>query len=64
MEPAEWTWRCASRLRQQWPNVDRVDLEHAAEALRHELRWSSLPPAEAAEQWLRQGFPEETLRRG
>ena len=39
MHPAEWTWRVATRLHQQWPTVDRVDLEHLAESLHREARW-------------------------
>lgn len=62
MDPAEWIWRCATRLHRQWPNVDRLDLEHAAEALRHEPRWNALDPDRAAEEWLKQGLPEEVLR--
>jgi len=57
MNPSEWTWKCAERLHEQWPRVDRSDLEHLAEALQRENRWSSLGPDEAAITWLRQGIP-------
>jgi hypothetical protein len=57
MNAHEWTWRCAERLHEQWPRVDRVDLEHLAEALRAEERWQSMEPTEAALAWLTQGIP-------
>ena len=57
MNPHEWTWKCAEELHLQWPRVDRVDLEHLAEALYHEPRWSALAPELAAQEWLRQGIP-------
>jgi len=60
MNTEEWTYRCAERLHEQWPTVDRSDLEHLAEALVTEVRWKHLPPADAAVQWLRQGIPETT----
>jgi hypothetical protein len=55
MNAHEWTWRCAERLHEQWPRVDRVDLEHLAEALRKEGRWQAMEPADAAVEWLSQG---------
>ncbi|MEO6031342.1 MAG: hypothetical protein ABIP61_05480 [Burkholderiaceae bacterium] len=58
MTTDERTVRCAARLQQQWPRVDRSDLEHLADALRAEARWKDLEPAEAAVQWLRQRTPE------
>lgn len=58
MNAAEWTWKCAERLHEQWPRVDRVDLEHLAEALHVEERWQNMEPGEAAVQWLRQGLPQ------
>ncbi len=57
MNEHEWTWRCAERLHEQWPRVDRVDLENVAEALHREERWRGLEPDEAALEWLRQGIP-------
>jgi hypothetical protein len=61
MTPAEWTWTCAERLHEQWPRVDRVDLEHLAEALHREERWRALEPSEAALGWLAQGIPADAL---
>ena len=57
MNRHEWTWKCAEALHLQWPRVDRVDLEHLAEALYQEPRWSVLAPELAAQEWLRQGIP-------
>ena len=57
MNAAEWTWKCAQRLHEQWPRVDRVDLEHLAEALHVENQWNCMEPADAAERWLQQGLP-------
>ena len=62
MHPAEWTWRVATRLHQQWPTVDRVDLEHLAASLHREARWQVLAPNDAADQWLEQGIPREASR--
>jgi hypothetical protein len=62
MNPAEWTWKCAERLQEQRPRVDRVDLEHIAEALHREERWRALEPDNAALEWLRQGIPAEAPR--
>jgi len=59
MNAAEWTWKCAERLHEQWPRVDRADLEHLAEALHAEDRWRGLAPDEAALEWLRQGIPAD-----
>ena len=59
MNPHEWTWRCAERLPEQWPRVDRVDVKHIAEALHREERWKGMEPQVAAEKWLRQGIPKE-----
>ena len=61
MNAAEWTWKCAERLHEQWPRVDRADLEHLAEALLVEDRWKCMEPNEAAVEWLRQGIPPERL---
>ena len=58
MNTEEWTHKCAERLHEQWPTVDRSDLEHLAEALVTEDRWKQLPPTDAAVQWLQQGIPE------
>jgi hypothetical protein len=57
MNPTEWTHQCAERLHEQWPRVDRMDLEHLAEALHREDRWKALHPADAALAWLQQGIP-------
>ena len=59
MNAAEWTWKCAERLHEQWPRVDRVDLEHLAEALHTEDRWKGMEPDDAALEWLRQGIPQQ-----
>ena len=56
----EWAWKCAERLHQQWPRVDRVDLEHLAEALLTDERWRLLEPQTAADEWLRQGIPQKS----
>ena len=61
MTPAEWTWTCAERLHEQWPRVDRVDLEHLAESLHREERWRTLEPSDAALGWLAQGIPADVL---
>jgi hypothetical protein len=58
---AAWTWKCAERLHEQWPRVDRVDIENIAEALHREDRWRALEPAVAATQWLAQGIPSDAL---
>ena len=58
----EWTWKCAETLHQQWPRVDRVDLEHLAEALLTEDRWKAMEPNEAAQAWLAQGLPNVALQ--
>jgi len=58
MDTNEWTLKCADRLHEQWPRVDRDDLEHLAKALQAEARWKTLEPDDAAVQWLRQGIPE------
>lgn len=57
MHPAFWTWKCAERLHEQWPRVDRVDLEDLAAALHREVRWKALAPDDAALAWLRQAIP-------
>lgn len=57
MDPVVWTWRFAARLHEQWPRVDRVDLEHLAEALQREERWQAMEPDDAALAWLAQGIP-------
>ncbi len=53
----EWTLRCAETLHEQWPKVDRSDLEHLADALQAEDRWKRMEPRDAAVQWLNQGIP-------
>ena len=57
MNNVEWTLRCAERLHEQWPRVDRSDLEHLADALQAEDRWKWMEPQDAAVQWLSQGIP-------
>lgn len=56
MNAADWTFRFASQLHQQWPRVDRCDLENLAEALLREERWRAMEPSEAAVRWLQQAF--------
>ena len=63
MNSHEWAWKCAEKLHEQWPRVDRVDLEHLAEALLADERWSAMSPDEAAVRWLRQGIPESIVSR-
>ncbi len=60
MNASEWTFRCAAQLHEQWPRVDRNDLEHLAEALLPETRWATMEPSEAALRWLQQGIPMRT----
>jgi len=57
MNSVEWTLQCAERLHQQWPSVDRSDLENLADALQAEERWNWMEPQDAAVQWLSQGIP-------
>jgi hypothetical protein len=57
MNSVEWTLRCAERLHEQWPRVDRSDLENLADALQAEDRWKWMEPQDAAVQWLSQGIP-------
>lgn len=57
MNSIEWTLRCAERLHEQWPRVDRSDLESLADALQAEERWKWMEPQDAAVQWLSQGIP-------
>ena len=57
MNSVEWTLKCAERLHEQWPRVDRSDLEHLADALQAEDRWKWMEPQDAAVQWLSQGIP-------
>lgn len=59
MNEHEWTWRCAEQLHEQWPRVDRSDLENVAEALHREDRWRTLRPEVAAMQWVAQGIPSQ-----
>lgn len=44
MNSVEWTLKCAERLHEQWPRVDRSDLEHLADALQAEDRWKWMEP--------------------
>ena len=62
MTPDQWTSRCAQQLQEQWPRVDRNDLEHLAEALRMEPRWVSMEPDQEALAWLSQGIPDTRIR--
>ena len=62
MNTEQWTHQCGERLHEQWPTVERSDLEHLAKALLTEDRWKQLPPADAALQWLLQGIPETASR--
>ncbi len=55
MSTEEWVWRCAQRLRQQWPTLAIADLEETAEQLSRVVRWRTMPPEKAAVEWLRQG---------
>jgi len=57
MNAETWAFKCAQQLHEQWPRVDRADLENLAEALWKEPRWQSMEPAAAALEWLRQGIP-------
>jgi len=57
MTSEQWTSRCAEQLLQQWPRVDRSDLEHLASALWTEPRWQSMEPSAAAIEWIAQGIP-------
>jgi len=52
MNATEWTLRCAERLHEQWPRVDRSDLEHLAWALLSEPHWQGMDPCAAALEWL------------
>jgi hypothetical protein len=49
MNTAEWTWKGAERLYEQWPR--------GAEALHRKDRWKDLEPDEAALECLAQGIP-------
>ena len=53
MNAETWAFKCAQQLHEQWPRVDRADLENLAEALWKEPRWQSMEPAAAALEWLR-----------
>lgn len=55
MSAQEWIWRCAQRLRQQWPSLSIADLEETAAELGRDARWQAMAPEQAAEAWLRQG---------
>lgn len=57
MTSEQWTLRCAEQLLQQWPRVDRSDLEHLASTLWKEPRWQSMEPSAAAIAWIEQGIP-------
>ena len=57
MTSEQWTLRCAEPLLQQWPRVDRTDLEHLASALWTEPRWQSMEPSAAAIAWIAKGIP-------
>ncbi|SHN29245.1 hypothetical protein SAMN02787076_04846 [Rhizobacter sp. OV335] len=50
-----WALKCAERLQEQWPRVDRSDLEHLAWALISEPYWQGMDPSDAALEWLQQG---------
>jgi hypothetical protein len=57
MTSEQWIFRCAQQLHQQWPRVDRSDLEHVASSLWNEPRWQSIEPSAAAIAWIAQGIP-------
>jgi hypothetical protein len=57
MDTLEWIYRCAKRLREQWPHADAVELADAARDLWLQPRWQTLEPEVAAVEWLRQGIP-------
>ena len=55
MSGEEWVWRCAQRLRRQWPSVSIGDLEDTAAELFGVEHWRRMTPQDAAVEWLRQG---------
>lgn len=59
MNTLEWIFRCATRLHEQWPRADEVELADTARDLWLEPRWREMEPEVAAVQWLRQGIPSE-----
>jgi hypothetical protein len=59
MSAAEWIYRCSARLHRQWPGLSVVDMDETARELWQQERYRSLPPGDAAVEWLRQGVLAE-----
>ncbi|RZT93723.1 hypothetical protein EV670_3276 [Rivibacter subsaxonicus] len=57
MDTLEWIFRCAMRLREQWPRADEVELADTARDLSLQEHLRALEPEDAAVAWLRQGIP-------
>lgn len=51
----QWIFSCAQQLQREWPQVDRDDLDHLAQALWREPQWQRMEPSAAAMAWLEQG---------
>jgi hypothetical protein len=50
--PSQWVSLCAQRLHLRWLTVDAVQLEEVAMEIWKDELLRSLPPDEAASQWL------------
>ena len=48
-----WIAACAHRLQQQWHTIDPLELEDVARDLWRDERLRSMPPDEAAVDWLK-----------
>jgi hypothetical protein len=55
MSAQEWVWRCAQRLRREWPSLAIAELEAVARDLAADPRWRSMAPEQAAVAWLQLG---------
>ena len=53
LNPTEWIAQCAQRLRMRWQTVEIAQLEEVAVEIWRDARLRSLPPYEAAAQWLK-----------
>jgi hypothetical protein len=55
LHAGEWIDRCSQRLHEHWHTVETAQLDDVAIDLWRDLRLRSLPPEEAAVEWLKQG---------
>ena len=52
LPPSQWITECVERLHERWRTVETAQLEEVALELWRDAQLRSMPPSDAAAQWL------------